>query len=155
MWYQLGKWLLKFRVALLIGLFIATAIMAFYASKVQLSYEFTRAIPTDNPRYQEYQAFKARFGEDGSLLVVGVETGAFFQLPTFNALRQLHADLKTVKGVEEILSIPEAVTLIKNDSTNKLVPSKIFPSSITAQSQLDSARAVFENLPFYHGLLYN
>ena len=30
---------------------------AFQASKVELSYEYTRAIPTDNPKYQAYQNF--------------------------------------------------------------------------------------------------
>jgi predicted RND superfamily exporter protein len=154
MWYSLGKWILKNRVALLIFLFVATGIMSYFASKVQLSYEFTRAIPTDNPKYLEYQAFKSRFGEDGNLLVAGIETNQFFQLTNFIAARELHNELKQVKGVEEVLSIPEAVTLIKNDTTSKLVPSKIF-AGITRQQQLDSARAVFENLPFYKGLLYN
>ena len=154
MWYQLGKWILKNRITLLIALFIATAFMAFFASKVQLSYEFTRAIPTDNPRYQEYQSFKSRFGEDGSMLVIGVETKKFYQLETFNALKDLHKNLKNIKGVEDVLSIPEAVTLIKNDSTNKLVATKIFAAVIN-QQQLDTAKAAFENLPFYKGLLYN
>src|ERR1051325_1786695 len=119
MWYRLGKWILKFRLPLLIILFASTGVMAYYASRIQLSYEFTKAIPTDNPKYQEYQAFKARFGEEAGLLVIGIETD-IFKLDVFNALRKLHTDIKSVKGVEEVLSIPEAVTLIKNDTTSKL-----------------------------------
>lgn len=155
MWYRLGQWILKHRVILLIILFACTGVMTWFAGKVQLSYEFARAIPIDNPKYQEYQSFRQRFGEDGGLLVLGVETDHYYDLKNFNALMQLHKDLKSVHGVENILSIPDAVTLVKNDSTSKLVSTRIFPVQITSQQQIDSGKAVFENLPFYRGLLYN
>ncbi len=151
MWYSLGKWILKFRVSLLIILLIATAVMGYFASKVELSYEFGKAIPTDNPKYQDYLAFKQKFGDDGNLLVIGVQSGQFYDLKNFRALAQLHNDLKSVKGVENVLSIPEAITLIKNDTTSSLVSTRIFPAQITNQQQLDSGKAVFENLPFYKG----
>ncbi len=102
MWYHLGKWILKNRVLLLILLFTVTGVMAWYASKVQLSYEFARAIPTDNPKYLQYKAFRERFGEDGSLLVLGVESKDFYQLKNFNALISLQNNLKKVKGVENV-----------------------------------------------------
>jgi predicted RND superfamily exporter protein len=155
MWYRLGQWILKHRVILLIILFACTGVMTWFASKVQLSYEFARAIPIDNPKYQEYQSFRQRFGDDGGLLVLGVETDRYYDLKNFSALMQLHKDLKSVPGVENILSIPDAVTLIKNDSTSKLVSTRIFPAQITSQQQIDSGKLVFENLPFYRGLLYN
>lgn len=155
MWYSLGKFILKFRLPLLILLFAATAVMAFFASKVQLSYEFSRAIPTDNPKLKEYEAFKARFGEDGNLIVIGIKTDKFYNLQSFNSLKALEANLKSVKGVEGILSIPDAINLLKNDSTSKLVAARIFPDTITSQQQIDSGRIIFENLPFYNGVLYN
>ncbi len=155
MWYSLGKWILKFRVSLLIILFLATAVMGYFASKVELSYEFGKAIPTDNPKYQDYMAFRQKFGDDGNLLVIGVQTERFYDLKNFKALAQLHNDLKAVKGVENVLSIPEAITLIKNDTSSSLVTTRIFPAQITEQQQLDTGKAVFENLPFYRGLLYN
>jgi predicted RND superfamily exporter protein len=45
--------------------------------------------------------------------------------------------------------------LVKNDTTSKLVSQRIFPDTITSQQQIDSGRAIFENLPFYNGLMYN
>ncbi len=155
MWYKLGRWVLKTRVALLIILFASTAVMAYFASKVQLSYDFTRAIPTDNQKYIDYQAFKQRFGDDGNLLVLGVETTSFFTPKVFNAVVALDKNLKTVSGVESVLSVPEAVTLIKNDTTEKLNAKKIFSTDIQTQAMLDSGKQVFDNLPFYQGLLYN
>ena len=58
MWQGLGKFVLKYRAALLILLFSLTALMGYFASQVKLSYEFARAIPTDNPKYKDYMAFR-------------------------------------------------------------------------------------------------
>jgi uncharacterized protein len=132
----------------------ATAVMGYFASKVQLSYEFTRAIPVDNPKYQDFQAFKQTFGDDGGTLAIGIESDSFYSTRVFNAVGKLHTELKTVVGVEDILSIPESVVLMK-DSAEKLNPVKIFSYPFTNQLQLDTAKTVFENLPFYRGLLYN
>lgn len=155
MWQSLGRFVLRNRLVLLIVLLAATGVMGFYASKVKLSYEFSKAIPTDNPRYQEYLDFKKTFGDDGNLLVLGISTKELFSLKNFTAYRQLHTELRAVKHVEDVLSIPAAVVLQKDNLAEKLSAVKIFPESISSQTQLDSAAAVFMNLPFYHGLLYN
>lgn len=63
---------------MLILLVVITGGMGYLASKVELSYEFTRAIPLDNPKYKSYQAFREKFGEDGNLLVIGVQSDQLF-----------------------------------------------------------------------------
>ena len=55
MWYKLAAFILKNRLTLLILIVSVTVFMAYQASKVQLSYEFTRAIPLDNPKYQRLE----------------------------------------------------------------------------------------------------
>jgi predicted RND superfamily exporter protein len=70
MWYKLGKFILKYRVVLLIALLTATGIMGYFATQVKLSYEFTRAIPTDNIKYKDYQEFRSKFGDDGNTMVL-------------------------------------------------------------------------------------
>ncbi len=155
MWESTGKFILRFRLILLLLLFAASAYMGWHASKVELSYEFSRAIPTDNPQYQAYMSFREKFGEDGNLLMVGLQTDRFFTAAIFNDYALLIEDLKKIQSVEDILSIPTAVNLIKNDSTEKLYPSFIFTGIPLLQKELDSCAAVFNSLPFYQGLLYN
>lgn len=155
MWKNLGKWILKYRLTLLLSLTLATLVMGWYASKVQLSYDFAKAIPTDNPRYQEYLSFKQKFGEDGNLMTVGFTKNDIFQKDFFASLQKLHTDIKQISGVEDVLDVTAAITLVKNDSTQKLIPTPIFPATIKNQNELDSLRSVFLNLPFYRGLMYN
>lgn len=155
MWRSLAKFVINNRIILTALLLISTCLMGYYASKVKLSYEFSKAIPTDNPKYIDYIAFKKKFGDDGNLLVAGISTKEFFTLKNFNAYRKLQNDIKKVNGVEDILSIPGAVNLTKDSATERLNAVKIFSESINTQAELDSAAAVFNNLPFYNKRLYN
>jgi len=122
---------------------------------VQMSYDFSRAIPTDHPKYKAYLEFKKTFGEDGNLLTIGFNSENFFTVNQFNALTDFQERLKKINGVEDIISVNGSVTLKKNDSTNKLDAIKIFPAIIKSQQELDSLKDIFYSLPFYRGLLYN
>ena len=155
MWQSLGRFVIKNRLILLIGLFAVTVVMGYFASKVKLSYDFAKAIPTDNPKYKDYLAFREKFGDDGNVLVIAVQTGKFFKLDHFKAYTTLQEQLRKVSNVNNILSVPAAITLQKNELTEKLIPVKIFSDSISTQAELDSAKNVFLNLPFYKSLLYN
>jgi predicted RND superfamily exporter protein len=155
MWKNLGEWLLRNRLWLLLSLAIFTAVMGYYASKVQLSYDFAKAIPTDNPKYKDYLSFKEKFGEDGNLFTIGFIKKDVFTQPFFSNLLEFHYGLKEINGVEDVISVATAITLLKNDSTEKLVPTQIFPRKVSTEQELDSLRSVFMNLPFYRGLMYN
>ncbi len=155
MWQRLAGFVLKFRLWLLVLLMAGTAVMAWYASKVELSYEFTGAIPRDNPKWQEYQQFKQQFGEDGNMMVIGIETDRMFQLEFFRDYARLNDDLRKIPAVENTLSIPVAVNLIKDDSTRKLKAMQLFQPVPQTQAELDSLAGVFYSLPFYKGLLYS
>src|ERR1700689_1557146 len=117
MWESIARLVLKFRLYLLILLLAATAFMGYYASRGQMSYDFTKTVPSDNPKYVAYQAFRQKFGEDGNLLVVGVETDSLFQQSVFSDYVALGDQLRKIRGVVEVLDVAAAVNLVKNDST--------------------------------------
>ncbi|HEY1164161.1 MAG TPA: efflux RND transporter permease subunit [Chitinophaga sp.] len=155
MWQRLAGWVLKFRLPLLLLLLAGTIVMGYYASKVELSYEYGSAIPRDNPEFLTYQKFRQQFGEDGNMMVLGVQTEQFFKADFFNDYVKLNKDIKAVPAVENILSVPLAVNLVKNDSTKKLQVVQLFPDQPLQQAALDSLSATFRSLPFYYGLLHN
>src|SRR5580704_9092790 len=120
MWERIAGFVLRRRLFLLILLLAATAFMGYHASKVQMSYEFARAVPVDNPKYLAYQNFKKKFGEDGNLLVIGIQTDHLFDEAVFNDYMGLSNQLKAIPGIDEVLSIPFAANLVKIDSSQKL-----------------------------------
>lgn len=154
MWQRLGSFVIKQRLPLLIVLFILSGVMAFYASQVKLSYEFAKAIPTDNQKYLDYKAFQQRFGDDGNTMVIGIKTDSLFQLPFFNAYSTLQKNLRKIEDVEDVLGVTSAITLKRDSATEKMLPAKIFADTLN-QQQLDTAAAAFKNLSFYKGKLYN
>jgi len=155
MWQSIGQFILRFRLLLLLILLGLTSFMAYQASKVELSYEFARAIPTDHPKYKAYQEFRKKFGEDGNLLVIGIQTDKLLQENIFNSYISLQNELKKTTGVEDIISIPSAVNLVKDSVTEKLRAETVFADSALTQSEIDSSKNIFFNLPFYNTLLYN
>ena len=155
MWYNLGKFILKYRLALLVVLMVINAFAINLALKVKIGYDFTKAIPDDNPKYQDMQAFKAKFGDDAGTVVVGIQSDKFFTTPIFNAVGKLHLALKKVPDVTEVLSVPDAFNLVNDTAAKRFQTTHLFQLNYTSQAQLDSNRKQFENLPFYRGILYN
>jgi uncharacterized protein len=155
MWTNLARLVLKNRLPVLIFLLLATVTMGYFASQVKMSYEFARAIPTNHPKYKEYQDFRQKFGDDGNTMVIGFRSDKLFDVNLFNSYALLSRQIKKVDGVNGVLSIPEAVTLNKDSATEKLTAVAIFKPGYNSQAALDSAKTVFENLPFYRNLLYN
>ena len=155
MWRKTGQFILAYRLPLLLILIASTALMGYWASKVELSYEFSRAIPVNHPANKTYQAFKQKYGQDGNLLVIGIQTPALFNEKIFNDYANLHRQLKKVGGVIDVISVPSAVNLVKQPETEKLNAVNIFPERNLTQAEIDSSAAVFQSLPFYQYLLYN
>lgn len=155
MWQSLGKNILKYRILLLLILAAITGFMTYHASKVELSYDFSRAIPLNNPKYKAYQEFRKKFGEDGNLLVIGIQTDKLFEEKLFNEYATLQRNLEKINGVDDIVSVTTAVNLVKIPETEKLKADSIFARRILTQAEIDSGSTVFLNLPFYKNLLYN
>lgn len=155
MWQRLAGFVLKYRLLLLVLLLAGTGVMGYFASKVQMSYDYVATIPHDNPKFLEYQEFKQKFGADGNVLMLAVQTDKFFQADFFKDYVQLNKDMKNVFAVENIMSVPMAVNLVKNDSTQKLEANLLFKGDLANQVVIDSLSKVFNTLLFYKGLLYN
>jgi uncharacterized protein len=155
MWYQLGKWVLKNRFWMLLLVLVSTGVMTWFASKVQLSYEFAKAIPVNHPKYKEYVEFKQQFGEDGNLLVIGFEKQNLFDAGFFNAFTGLQKSIKKIEGVEDVLSISSVVALMKDSVSEQLKAVPVFEDKTLSQEELDSAKSKVNQLPFYKHLLYN
>ena len=155
MWQRLGSSVIKYRLILLLILFGITGVMGYYASKTKLSYEFGKAIPTDNPKYQDYVSFRKKFGDDGNVLVLAVQTDKFFQLDFFKAYNDMLEQVKKVHNVSGVLSVPAAINLQKDSTTGRFKAVKIFNDTANTQPLLDSSKNIFFSLPFYKTRLYN
>ena len=155
MWYRLGQNILKYKKTYLFFILLSTVVMGYFAAQIKLSYEYTKAIPSDNPKFIVYNEFVKKYGVDGTTVVVGFKTDHFYSKDFFNQVDALHKTIKQNSAVAEVMSIPTAYTITKDSIDTKFNAAKIFHAPYTSDSLLLADQTVFENLPFYQNLLYN
>ena len=118
-WHRTSKFILNNRLPLLIIVLFLTGFMGYKASRVQLSYELAKVLPVSDPNFQLYESFKARYGEDGNVLFVGIETDDMFKQNLFNDWYDLNQQMKQIDGVKEVLSNANAFDVVRNDSLQR------------------------------------
>ncbi|MBK6344590.1 MAG: MMPL family transporter [Bacteroidales bacterium] len=155
MWNILVRLILRNRPGILVVIGLITILMAWQGLGVKLSYDMVRMLPSTDSAVIDYDAFKKRFGEDGSVLVIGVKNPGMFVLDELNAWYDLTTDMGKIGGVAGVMSITKAANIVKNDSLRKFEFLPLIPEKPTTQSQADSLKNKIHSLKFYEGLLYN
>ncbi len=155
MWAFVSSRILRNRLTLLLSLGGITAFMAYKAGHVELSYEFARVLPYDNKDYLDYENFKKLFGEDGSVLMVGIQDSDIFEINKFTGWYELGNKIKNIDGIEEVVSVARIYTIVKNDSLEKFEFRPLVSRKPSSQAETDSLKETILSLPFYEGLLYN
>ena len=155
MWSKIAQFIIKFKLPLFVVIGLITVVMGYFALKVEMSYEFTRTVPLDDPEMIFFNRFKKQFGEDGNMMAIGVKDSALFKLENFQRFRTLSNELRQIEGVGEILSLP-LLKIINKDTVNaKFYLTNLFPENITSQQQLDSLLGIALGQKFYMGQLLN
>lgn len=129
--------------------------MAWQGLDVKLSYDNMRMLPANDTAVLDYEDFRHRFGEDGSVLVIGIENPDMFKLDELNAWYDLTTDMSQIEGVAGVMSIARAANIVKNNSLRKFEFLPVMSERLTTQAQADSMKAQIHSLRFYEGLLYN
>ncbi len=155
MWKYFSGVLLRNKLTFTIGVLLLTIFMGYEASRMELSYEFAKILPSDDSTFIEYQNFKKQFGEDGNVMVMGFADKNLFQLEKFKDWAKLNDDLKNIQGVKNIMSLPTCYRLVKNDSLEKFVFDTLIKHPVTSQLEVDSFKKEIMNMPFYEGIIYN
>ena len=147
--------ILRYRIVNLVVIALLTMFMAYEASKVELSYEFAQMLPSKDSTNIYYEKFKDTFGEDGSVMFIGVSDEKIFDLDEFNDWYDLTYRLKEVQGVQEVVSIAKSYQVSKNDSLRRFDFDLIVKEKPKDQATLDSLRKVILDQSFYEGILFN
>lgn len=155
MWNSLAEAIIKYRLVFLIVIAGITAFMGWQATKIVMAYDFARTVPPEDPDLIYFNSFKQKFGEDGNIIVVGMQDSAVYQLDNFLAYRELSNQVKKTGGVTEVISLPN-LKMISKDTVNKsFFFQTIFPEKISSQSSLDSLLVKALDQKIYSGQIIN
>ena len=152
-WHKISTFILKNRLVLAAILVITTVFMGYHAVQVQLSYELPKILPTTEPDFKLYESFKARYGEDGNVVVIGVKTDKMFSLPVFNNWYELNQEMKRTSGVKEVVSNANLFEVVRNDSLKQFDFKLIANKKPSTQAEVDTIQAKIGRYPFYSGYI--
>jgi len=134
---------------------VLTAFMAYKAKDVEMSYDFANVVSPEDPDMRYFQRFKQTFGEDGNILVVGLQDNKVYKLQHFRALDQLIKDLRQVEGVKAVIALPNLVQVAKDTAQGRFTTRKIFTPFPQTQHGLDSLLQAVRSQGFYEGQIIN
>lgn len=152
-WHRIAHFILTHRIALVAGVLLTTVFMGYQAGRVRLSYELARILPVTDPEYQRYEAFKARFGPDGNVMVLGVQTDSMYRPGFFNDWYALNRSIRRVGGIRDVVSNATLYDIVRDDTARTFRIRPLVPQPPTTQAGLDSLRERIAALPFYRGLV--
>ncbi|WP_421938261.1 efflux RND transporter permease subunit [Pedobacter sp.] len=155
MWVKLSRFILQNRIAIIVFFLLGTVFMAYQAKNVKLSYAGSKILPVTDSAFIKYNAFKKQFGEDGSIMVIGIQSSDIFKKETYNQWVQLSNDIQKLKGIKQVLSTGRIFQLDKDTVNQKFVLKPIPGEKISSDAQMDSIKNALYNTPFFEGLVFN
>jgi uncharacterized protein len=154
-WDWIGKSILRYKFPLLGLILLLTVGLGFKASQIQLSYELAKILPKTDERFQLYEGFKKKYGEDGAVMVIAVENDQIFSPEEFKAWRELSSAVKKQPGIKNVLSLATLPELYL-DSTEKKFKTRLLLDSTAMlnEENLNRFKTQLGNLPIYKNFLY-
>ncbi len=154
-WDWIGKSILRYKFPLLGFILLLTVGLGFKASQIQLSYELAKILPKTDERFQLYEGFKKKYGEDGAVMVIAVENDQIFSPEEFKAWRELSSAVKKQPGIKNVLSLATLPELYL-DSTEKKFKTRLLLDStaVLNEENLNRFKTQLGNLPIYKNFLY-
>ncbi len=155
MFTKISRILLRNRILIIIILSAFTAYMAFQAQSVKLSYENSSLLSAKDSVMIEYQKFTKQYGENGNVLMIGIKNPDIFTLTQFTAWYDLGNSIRSIDGVQDVISMTRGLNLFKNEKTHQFDYFPLVKKRPTTQQQVDSLKNTILGLKFYEGMLYN
>jgi uncharacterized protein len=155
MWNNIAKFILKFRLALIILIGIITLFMGYKAKNIEMTYDFAKVVPSTDPEMIYFEHFRSMFGEDGNIVVLGIKDSSLYSIENFTRLKYLSEELKRLKGVNNVLSLPLISTFTKDIENKKFLAQPLFNTIPSDQNILDSLLLKASDLKFYEGQIFN
>ena len=155
MWNFLYKFILRNRLANLIVIIVLTAVMAFFAIRAELSYEYAQMLPQSDPVNVSYLKFRETFKEDGSIFFVGLKTKQMKELEFFLDWNKLTEEVQQMYGVKNVFSLCNIFGLQKNETIGKFEVLPAMSSPPATQEEYDSLYKSLMNLKFYEDFVFS
>ena len=156
-WEFIARLILTYRITILVVIAAITIFLGLQWKNLNMTYTEANLLPKKHIVNRQYEDFLSKFGEEGNLIVIGFKDPKFFTPKAFAAWNELMTGLKNSKEIELVVSLNDLKKLQKDTLAEKfeLVP-LINQNQTVNPAYLQKIKLeLFNNLPFYEGLLFN
>ncbi|MCU0450278.1 MAG: MMPL family transporter [Bernardetiaceae bacterium] len=155
MWEKIAAFAIRQRWPILAGVVALVAFMGWQARKAEMSYDFAKIVPPDDPEMVYFQQFLRTFGEDANLFVVGLKDSSLYRYDVFKQYAGLAQAVADLPGVTEVISLPTLRYIAKDTAARRFVFAPLMEPFPANQRQLDSLLAEASKIKLYEGQLIN
>ena len=156
-WEKVARIILKNRITILSIIVAITVFLALQWKNLGMTYTEANLLPKKHIVNRQYQDFLNKFGEEGNLVVIGFKDNTFFTPKAYAAWNEMMSGLKNTKDVDLVVSLNDLKKLQKDTIAQKFTLIPLIDQKQTSDiAYLQKVRnELFNNLPFYEGLLFN
>ncbi len=156
MWNSLASLILRNRLFILSIIAIITVFLGYFAfTSLKVDNKYGNTLPKDSKPQADYLKFKAQFGEDGSTLVIAIQSDSLYTRKNFIKWHDLGYQILQFEGVESVISEATLYKLYNNKNRNRFEITKIFSDLTFHEKTIDSIKNEIKLNPIYNKLLYN
>jgi len=123
---------------------------------IGFSFTETNLLPDKHPINIQYNKFFEKFGEEGVVIVMGINDSSIYEPKKFNNWISLNKELRKFEEVDFVISFSEMQDLTKQDNPKSFQLKPIVDTDQFSEKQIEYYRKrLLEELPFYEGLAYS
>jgi len=155
-WNSIASLILRNRIVIIIIITIATFLLSTQWKNMRFSYTEANLMPDDHPVNVNYNDFLDKFGEEGNLILLGVQDSALFTPEKFKAWNDLTSKLTEYPEVDQIISPASLQELKKFEDPKRFEMVPVLESESPDSLELNNfENKLFTELPFYENLVYS
>ncbi|GJM27482.1 MAG: transporter [Cyclobacteriaceae bacterium] len=129
--------------------------MANQLRQLELSYDFAKVVPSNDPDLLYFQNFTKTFGEDGNMMVIGVADSAVYEPLNFRRFKFMSDYIQNIPGVTHVVSLTNMNRLEKDTEQKTFHAVPIFQTIPSDPHSLDSLLKLALDQRLYSDQLIN
>lgn len=156
MWQFVANLILRNRLIIIGLLTLLTVFLGYHAvTGLKLDNRYGVLLPKTAQASIDYERFQSMFGEDGGVLVIGIQTDSLYTEERFRKWKELGDSILTLDGVESVVSEANLFSIYNNREKRKFDAHRVFSDTTYQEKSIDSIQKEIRKNPMYKDLLFN
>ena len=135
-WTRISRLIIKNRIIILLVIGVATYFMTTQMQYMRFSYTEANLLPEDHEVNIEYEKFLELFGEEGNVMILGIQDSTIFTPNKFNNWNTLAKEIASFSEIDHTISIGDIQKLKRDDNQRKFILEPLYDTIPTTNEEV-------------------